>query len=285
MAPAEQGGRHPHKALLLLWLLGRAQAGDFGPFSYEDVEGPVDELLAESGTPAKRDLGRAAMPFFHLEGSLWHRRALVPGEELGDQRRRLRSAHAIGQLSDEVRALLTSQPDVARLGARVLLDEHFTDSHVEPISAAIGIELDGAQPGMVDLVIRRRRDPAFRAATLRAYGYTCAMCGWDGALKTQPIGLEEALTQVVEGGSDDPDNGLSLCSLHHKLLDLGVLGITPDHHINVADEFVASSDVGHRLGHELHERPLRAPQPRHPKLAEAHISWHRTEVFRGAIAR
>lgn len=285
MAPAEQGGRHPHKPLLLLWLLGRAHAGDFGPFAYDDVEGPVDELLAEFGTPAKRDLGRAAMPFFHLEESLWHRHGTVDGEELDDQRGRLRRARAIGAFSTEVRSLLERDAELAPVAARLLLDEHFTDSHVEPISNAIGIELDGATPGALDLVVRRRRDPAFRMSTLKAYGYTCAMCGWDGSLKTQPIGLEAAhIRWHSQGGSDDPDNGLALCSLHHKLLDLGVLGLTPDHHIEVADDYVASSEIGHRMGHELHDHPLRPPQPRHPRPAEAHIEWHRTEVFHGAAS-
>lgn len=85
MAPSDRGGRHPHKPLLLLWLLARAQHGDFGPFSYDDVEGPVDDLLAEFGTPAKRDRGRAAMPFFHLEAEVWETWATIEGEELSDR--------------------------------------------------------------------------------------------------------------------------------------------------------------------------------------------------------
>lgn len=191
MAPAATGGRHPHKPLLLLWLLGQAQAGQFGPFRYEEVEDPVDELLAEFGTPAKRDLGRTAMPFFHLEDELWEKRATVAGQELDDARGRMRRAAAIGQLRGDVQQLLRSDPAIITEAARLLLDEHFTDSHVEPILGAVGIELDGGvRPiGRVDqLVSRRRRDPAFREATLRAYGYSCAMCGWDGALKIQPVG-------------------------------------------------------------------------------------------------
>ncbi len=286
MAPAATGGRHPHKPLLLLWLLGQAQAGQFGPFPYEEVEDPVDELLAEFGTPAKRDLGRTAMPFFHLENELWEKRATVAGQELDNARGHMRKAAAIGQLRGDVQQLLRSDPAIITEAARLLLDEHFTDSHVEPILGAVGIELDGGvRPiGRVDqLVSRRRRDPAFREATLRAYGYSCAMCGWDGALKTQPVGLEAAhLRWHSQGGADDPDNGLALCSLHHKLLDLGVLGLTPDRLIQVAERFVASSENGHRLGHDLHDRPLNDPQPRHAPVADIHIGWHRTEVFHGA---
>ncbi len=286
MAAADQGGRHPHKPLLLLWLLARAQEGHFGPFGYDEIEAPVDDLLAEFGTPARRDLGRAAMPFFHLESSLWGRHGTIADEELSDDRGRLRAARAVGAFREEVRELLRSDPSVITDSARLLLEEHFTDSHVEPIASAIGIELDGVGGGRVDLVIsRRRRDPAFRDATLRAYAYTCAMCGWDGALKKQPVGLEAAHVRWhSQHGPDDPTNGVALCSLHHRLLDLGVLGLTPDHHIQVADAFVSSSETGHRLGHELHDRPLRDPQPRHPKIDEAHVEWHRKEVFHGSAA-
>lgn len=284
MARAETGGRHPHKPLLLLWLLGRAQDGEFGPFTYEEIEQPVDELLAEFGTPSKRDRGRAAMPFFHLEESLWIRQSTVSGEELGDQRGRLRRARAMGGLRPEVRELLDHDPGLIADAARILLDEHFTDSHFDPITGAVGIELDGSGPaGRVDyFVSRRRRDPRFRAATLQAYAYRCAMCDWDGAVRTQPVGLEAAHVRWhSQGGADAPDNGLALCSLHHKLLDLGVVGLTQDHHIQVAAQFVASSETGHRLGYDLQDRPLRNPQPRHPKVAIEHIDWHRREVFHG----
>lgn len=83
------------------------------------------------------------------------------------------------------------------------------------------------------------------------------MCGWDGALQRQAVGLEAAHVRWhSQDGPDDPEKGLALCSLHHRLLDLGVLGLTPDRHVLVADTFVASSESGERMGHELHDRPL-----------------------------
>ena len=288
MAPTDRGGRHPHKPLLLLWLLGQAQRGDFGPFTYDEVERGVDPLLAEFGTPARRSQGRSAMPFFHLERELWEPRATVDGESLGDSRGRMRAASAVGELQPQVQDLLRQEPGLIAEAAHLLLDEHFTDSHVEPITGAVGIELDWSDGlGRVDLVIQRRRprDPAFRTTTLQAYAYSCAMCGWDGRAGTQPIGLEAAhIRWHSQGGPDEPDNGLSLCSLHHRLLDLGIIGLTPDRHIELSGDFTASSDVGHRLGHELHGRPLADPQPRFPTVAEEHISWHRSEVFHGAVA-
>ena len=286
MAPSKHGGRHPQKPLLLLWLLARAQHGDFGPFTYDEVEPGVNALISEFGPPAPRSHG-AAMPFFHLEEELWSKSATVPGELLGNTPGRIRAAGAIGQFQAPVRALLASEPDLIGRATQLLIDEHFTESHLEPLTAAVGIELDGAE-GRADFVIatRRRRDPAFRTNTLQAYAYTCAMCGWDGRAGSQPIGLEAAhLRWHSQGGPDDVDNGVSLCSLHHRLLDLGIVGLTPDRHMEVSADFVAASETGHRLGHNLHGRPLADPQPRHPRLAEHHIGWHRSEVFHCAVGQ
>ena len=283
MAPAgERGKRHPHKPLLLLWLLGRQQRGETGPVRYEEAQGPVDRLLAEFGTPAKRDKDRAAMPFFHLEPELWIREATVPDVELTDSGSRLRSGGARGQLHPQVEALLQADPSLVADAARLLLEEHFTDTHVDLICGEVGLVLDGGAGG-VPAGRRRRRDPRFREQVLQAYAGTCAMCGWDGRLLRQPVGL--AAAHVRWHGHDGPDtvdNGIALCELHHKLLDLGAVGLTDDHHILLAADFVADSEVGHRLGHQLHGKALNRPQPRFEPPSTEHIRWHGTQVFRGA---
>jgi hypothetical protein len=47
------------------------------------------------------------------------------------------------------------------------------------------------------------------------------------------------------------ENALCLCSLHHKLLDAGVLGLSEDHRVLVSMYFVARSDAGQRMVLEL----------------------------------
>lgn len=52
---------------------------------------------------------------------------------------------------------------------------------------------------------------------LQAYGYVCAMCGWDGRVGQQAVGLAAAHVRWHgHEGPDTVDNGLSLCDLHHK---------------------------------------------------------------------
>lgn len=284
MAPAGGSGkRHPHKPLLLLWLLARQQRGEVGPVSYEEVREPVDRLLAEFGTPAKRAKDRAAMPFFHLEPTLWRREATRESVELSDGGGRLREAGAVGRLAPEVEELLQREPGLISDAARLLFDEHFTDSHVDLICGETGLELDAGTSPALEVARRRRRDPRFRMGILQAYGYVCAMCGWDGRVTQQSVGVTAAHVRWHgHDGPDSVDNGIALCDLHHKLLDLGVVGLTDDRHILVAPDFVADSEVGHRLGHDLHDRPLKPPQPRFDPPAQEHIRWHGTQVFRGA---
>ena len=42
------------------------------------------------------------------------------------------------------------------------------------------------------------------------------------------------------GGPDKLDNGLALCSLHHKLFDRGALGLSHEHEIQVSEVFRAA---------------------------------------------
>lgn len=221
------------------------------------------------------------MPFFHLESSLWECHAAQKDVDLTDSGGRLRKAGAVGRLRPEVEDLFRREPAVIDDAVRLLLDLHFTDSHVDLICGEVGIALDRDQE--ISVRRRRRRDPLFRSNVLAAYGYVCAMCGWDGRLFQQAVGLSAAHVRWhSHEGPDDVSNGLSLCELHHKLLDLGVIGLTPECEIVIAGAFVARSDVGHRLGHDLAGRHLLRPLPRFEPPASEHIDWHRRQVFHGA---
>lgn len=66
---------------------------------------------------------------------------------------------------------------------------------------------------------RQKRDPNFRKKVYEAYNYKCAMCG---------IGLEliEAAHIVPhshEMGTDEIENGISLCALHHTAYDRSLI--------------------------------------------------------------
>ena len=76
------------------------------------------------------------------------------------------------------------------------------------------------------------------------------------------------------------DNGLALCSLHHKLFERGMLGLDDDVAVVVSQRFSARTAHG-RAVYELHGRRL-TPRPGTPLPAEQHVIWHREQVFYGA---
>jgi putative restriction endonuclease len=80
-------------------------------------------------------------------------------------------------------------------------------------------------------------------------------------------------------GPDSLNNGLALCVLHHKLFDLGVLGLDTAMRVLVSAVFTARTSAGQAV-YELHGRQL-SPRSGTMVPASSHISWHAREVFKG----
>jgi putative restriction endonuclease len=96
-----------------------------------------------------------------------------------------------------------------------------------------------------------------------------------------PAGLEAAHIQWHHvGGPDIETNGLSLCSLHHKLFDLGAFTIEP---VERRVVFSQHASGGHRgkdgvLMH--HGQPMLAPQDPSFGPDRQFLDWNRTNVFK-----
>lgn len=276
------GVRAPHKPLLLLWLFGRFAATGTSAVSYAEAEEPVSRLINEFGPPVTspaRARRRAAMPFVHLERELWEltdRAGAAIGPEVEERGGWLVEVQAVGRLRPAVEELIAVPTTLAK-AVRLLLERHFTPALAELICADVGLDmvtLEAATP-------RPRRRPGFAERVLRAYAYRCAMCGFDGALGRNPVGLQAAHVRWhSQRGPDEVDNAVALCVLHHALFDLGVLGLTADHRIRVSGLYVARSDAG-RAVHGLAGRSLIAPQPGQPRIDVSYVDWHIKQVFKG----
>ncbi|GAA1932232.1 hypothetical protein GCM10009753_77490 [Streptantibioticus ferralitis] len=98
------------------------------------------------------------------------------------------------------------------------------------------------------------------------------------------MGLEAAHVRWhSQNGPDEVRNALALCALHHALLDLGVLGLTPDLRIRVSGRYVARNDAG-RAVDALAGRTVAAPRPGNPPVDPAFITWHDRQVFKHPAA-
>ncbi|MFI1092037.1 phosphorothioated DNA-binding restriction endonuclease [Streptomyces sp. NPDC020917] len=307
---SRSGVRAPHKPLLFLYALGRYQQDADGELRYTAVEDDLRQLLVEYGPPNRTT---PAYPFHHLvNDGVWEVRTDRGPGSPGTEVRELRAAGAAGRLAPELRAALRREPSLLGRLARVLLDLHFPPSLHGDLCEAVGLELDPAQPTGLAAASRRPRDPRMRERVLTAYEYRCAFCGYDGRIGAVPVGLEAAHVRWwAFGGPDEVDNGLCLCSLHHKLFDKGVLGLgeapaAPDtpadpdgparpdgpenregregregHRVLVSQRFVGHSVAAREQVLALAGRPLLGPQAGGWAVAAVHRSWHSSQVFRG----
>ncbi|HUR18922.1 MAG TPA: HNH endonuclease [Acidimicrobiales bacterium] len=279
-----RGERAPHKPLLLLYAMGRLQRTGSTEVAYVEAEPALDELLRDFGPPGRKT--SPAYPFHHLQSDgLWA--VASPGgsdSDPGANPGRLRRAGAIGRLSADFETALLTDPRLLVLAARLLLDANFPESLHADICSLVGLDLEAVEVQAVRerAASLRRRDPHFRDAVLVAYEYCCAMCGYDGRLGTEAVGLDAAHVRWwAFEGPDTVDNALCLCSFHHKLFDRGAVGIGDDHTVDVSARFVGRGRAAEVFVLDLLGKPLHEPQRGQALPALDHVQWHRGQVFSG----
>lgn len=269
-----------HKPLLLLYALARFREGRTRlPFTA--IEDPVRQLLETFGPP--RAYHHPSYPFWCLQADgLW----TLDGTDGVVQRKSnsdptvtsLREVDPIGHFPDGVEVVLRTHPALVGEVARALLDAHFPASLHDEVLDAVGLDVDAAPT----VARRRRRDPAFRAAVLRAYGYRCAVCGFGARVGPALVGVDAAHVMWHQaGGPDEVPNGLALCALHHRLLDRGAFTLASAGPGGAVVEVAHGGDGFERWLLDYHGRPVARPVSAAYRVAEPPVAWHRREVFRG----
>lgn len=127
----------------------------------------------------------------------------------------------------------------------------------------------------------RRRDPGFWERVLRAYEHRCCVCGFDVRIGLTSVGLEAAHIQWHHvGGPDIEPDGLSLCSLHRKLFDLGAFTVEPSEHRVVFSQHATSVGRGMAGEHKFHGRAIHRPQHAGLSPAPEFLAWNMKNVFK-----
>lgn len=274
--------RAPHKPLLLLYALGRLQRNGTSEVTYLEAEPAVAHLLQDFGPPGRKST--PAYPFHHLQSDGLWLVTTATGDNPGSSPTQLRELGARGRLAPDFEAAMRADRALLVLAAHSLLDANFPESLHPDICAQVGLDLQAveAQAARRRAASLRRRDPAFRELVLMAYEYRCAMCGYDGRLGTEAVGLDAAHVRWwAFEGPDTVDNALCLCSMHHKLLDRGVVGIDQRNTVAVSARFVGRGRAAEVLVLDILGRPLHEPQRGHDPPAPAHVEWHHAQVFSG----
>lgn len=267
--------RAQHKPLLLLLTLGRLRRGEPRLAEFSSIEEPLRELLEEFGPPRRRH--NPHLPFWHLKtDGIWEVEGLPGAEDrsagdspsVTDLRRGVK-----GGLRADLDEALREDPGLVRELAQFILDTHFPETtYHEDIASEVGLDLTIARPP---------RDPKFRERVLVAYGFSCAVCGFDLRLKNAPLAIEAAHIKWHQaGGPSVTPNGLALCTMHHKLFDRGAMALGPERRIVVSNLVNGSTGYDQFLG-PFHGRELRRPHSPDLVPLEEYVAWHVREVFKG----
>jgi len=84
------------------------------------------------------------------------------------------------------------------------------------------------------------------------------------------------------GGPSEIPNGLALCSIHHKALDRGALGLAPmaeGFKVLISDKVDGESDAT-RWFWDCKTMPLRHPSNSASEPKAEFVRWHTSQVFR-----
>jgi len=264
--------RAPHKPLLLLYALGRADRDEPRLFLYAEAKDKLRQLLEEFG-PYRRT-HHPSYPFVRLSNDgIWQ---LTGRKELDTKRdwsdRDLLHNNISGGFTEEIFAVLKKNKQLVYELSRMILEQHFPESIHEDILREVGLDFE---PG------KKRRDPEFRERILRAYEYSCAVCGFNVRLGNTLVALEAAHIKWRQaGGPDNEVNGIALCTMHHKLFDRGVFSLDRSLKLQVASSAHGTEGFKEWLL-RFHGKEIRPPQSLLYMPNNNFVHWHAKEVFRG----
>lgn len=275
--------RAVHKPLLVLYALSKIGPDGAAMIDWNEAEPHLKALLEEFGPDSAANSRH--YPFWHLKSDgLWQ----LDGPESILSRpagatptlTELREHHVKGGFPPALREALQADPQLASVITDRIIDAHFPESIRADILAAVGLPSGrGLDSGAA--ATTRRRDPAFREKVLLAYQYRCGVCGYDLRLGRQTIGLEAAHIKWFQAnGPDEVPNGIALCSLHHKVFDLGAFTVLPESYQIVFSQHLNGSDKAADRMLSYHGAGLILPQSKEYLPKPEYLDWHEKQVFK-----
>lgn len=274
--------RAPHKPLLLLFVLGRMQAGHGSTVPAKETWAEIGKLLERHAPPVK-SAHQPELPYWHLQSDgLWTVKGAtdLPLSKGGFPAKGP-LGETEGRLPAAVEQMLVADPRLLEDCAKVLLDRHFPETLHASLSASVGLVL--GDPGETSRLGRRKRDPRFKSHVLEAYEHRCALTGFRAALDGRFFGVEAAHVRAhCYDGPDEVANGLVLTPTLHSLLDFGAWTLTDDRRVLVSRKFTGTDEAVSLL-RDLHGSRVRDPLPGFEPVRPEYIRWHRDSGLGGVF--
>lgn len=272
----------PHKPLLLLYYLGRIWQNQNTErlLAFSEIQSDLTDLLKRYSfsknkqTPENPFVRLCGDGFWDYQGPTFNPSLNVP------------SATALNKAGAKAGFYLNLYEDLCKTPllistlAEEILAQNFAESLHLDLLDSVGLTYRYDTPGLV-VDQRKKRNPEFRKLVSAAYENRCAVCKTSLRIDLNPVALEAAHIQWhAHQGPDQVNNGLLLCSIHHKLLDLGAYTVNHDLKV-VVSHTVESHQVGfdYWLGNFHHQEIVQtrnAEQSPDPKF----LTWHAKNIFR-----
>ncbi|MDN4525952.1 phosphorothioated DNA-binding restriction endonuclease [Fictibacillus fluitans] len=262
--------RAPHKPLLMLYALSQLKHSRTRFIPYVEVREKVGLLLKEFG-PARKSY-HPEHPFVRLKNDgLWELNHEIQNNQFTNKM--LLEHKFAGGFTKDVYQLLRADYSLVDEVVQMILESHFPETFHTDILDALDLELFTATK-------KRVRDKAFREKVLKAYEYSCAVCNFNLHLSHQLVGVEAAhIKWHHAGGPDREENGIALCSLHHKLFDRGVFTISEKRKL-IVSEFAHGNEGYRQWVLKYHDKEIREPINPNYFANQRYLEWHFREVFR-----
>jgi len=274
--------RAVHKPLLVLLALSRVNDVTLQTMDWNEAEPLLKSLLEEFGPDGSSNTRH--YPFWHLQtDGIW--RLNGPADIVNRQPSatptltELRQNHVRGGFTTPIYNALKADAELISIVAQRIVDAHFPESIRGDVLDAVGLTPVEGLGSVRDP--QRRRDPAFRAKVLLAYQYRCAVCGHDLRMGHQSIGLEAAHIKWFQAnGPDEVPNGIAMCSLHHKVFDLGAFKILPRTYQMVFSQHLNGSEMASSRMLAYHGSGMILPQAQEYLPHPDNLDWHAKQVFK-----
>ncbi len=270
--------RAVHKPLLLLYVLSQYQKGHDRFFTYKEIDEPLRDLLIEFGPYRKAH--HPQYPFWRLQNDgIWelknHEKAQPRASNTDAKKTELLKYNVAGGLTQkEFDEIVENKEKMARTIGE-LLEKFFPGTIHDDIVDRLDIQEYLSEP--------QKRDPNFRHKVLTAYSYKCAICGFDCRLGHASVGLEAAhLKWHQSNGPSIVQNGIAMCSLHHKAFDRGVFTITDNHRFYINPNAYGGKAFESSFS-SYHKRKIDIPKNTCDIPSISFIRWHQKNIYRNSI--
>lgn len=163
---------------------------------------------------------------------------------------------------------------------RKLVEQADMEEQVEEGSVG-SVDIEGKK--FVVTHARLKRDPHFRKKVLDAYDHRCAICG----IQLELVQAAHIIPHSETKGTDEVDNGICLCTLHHDAYDRGLIYINEEYVIELNSSKVSylekiKRDGGYRKFVDL-QTEERVQLPNSQIYYPSKINLKQANAIRGVV--